>query len=99
MTTTRTVTYGQGNAPVPPGVAVYPCARCRREFMSDRSPMAEAGFCMLCRPHVRVSCRYCGERCRGRHDGQEVCQKHREMSYEELQRLFPLVTPGKCPKG
>ena len=90
----RTVRYGLGEVTVPAGVAVYPCARCRREFMSDRSPMAEAGFCMLCRPTVVVSCVYCGVRCSGRYDGQECCQVHREMPAEELQRIFPLVTPG-----
>lgn len=89
-----TVTYGQGTLPIPAGAGIYPCAVCSRTFVSDRTPMAERGFCMLCRPTVVVSCEYCGDRCPGRYDGQECCQVHREMPTEELQRLFPLVTPG-----
>ena len=55
--------------------------------MSDRSPMAEAGFCMLCRSTVMVSCEHCGARCPGRYDGQECCQVHREMLDVELKLL------------
>lgn len=90
----RTVWWGQGAVLVPEEVNAYPCARCKREFMSDRSHLAEAGFCMLCRPSVMVTCRFCGERCRGRYDGDTVCQAHREMPAEELQRILPNASPA-----
>jgi hypothetical protein len=85
--TEPTVAHGQATLPLPAGSEVKPCERCQREFVSDRTSMAEMGFCMLCRPHIQVSCVYCGGRCAGRYDGQAVCQKHREMSSEELMRV------------
>jgi hypothetical protein len=93
-----TVSYGRGILPVPAGAHAYHCTRRGRVFVSDRSHMAESGFCLLCRPFITVSCRFCGARCPGRYDGDARCQAHREMSAEELQRLFPdappaLVTP------
>lgn len=93
-----TVTYGAATLLVPAGAHTYPCTRCRRVFVSDRSHMAESGFCLLCRPFVMVSCRFCGARCPGRYDGDACCQVHREMSAQELQRRYPdtpaaLVTP------
>ena len=94
MTGSRGVSYGVGTIPVPAGVNIYPCTRCRREFVSDRSHLAEAGFCMLCRQSVMVTCRLCGERCRGRYDGDTVCQAHREMPAKELQRIFPNAPPA-----
>lgn len=87
--TERIVSYGRGSLAVPAGTVVYPCVRCRREFVSDRSLMAEAGFCMLCRPSITVSCRFCEQRCPGRYDGDECCALHRAMPAEMLQRLYP----------
>lgn len=89
-----TVSYGRATAPVPAGANAYPCKRCKRVFVSDRSGMAESGFCMLCRPFITATCRFCGERCPGRYDGDEVCQVHREMPAEELQRRFPSAPPA-----
>ena len=60
------------------------CQVCQRAFVSDKTPTAERGICMLCRPQVQVSCVYCGVECPGCHDGLEICQEHREMRHVDL---------------
>jgi hypothetical protein len=89
--------YGLGDLPVPAGADAYPCGRCRRVFVSDRSHLAERGFCMMCRPFVMVTCRYCAESCPGRYDGDACCPTHRAMPAEELQRMFPDAPPALVP--
>jgi hypothetical protein len=94
MDASRRVHYGRGWISVPAERLVLNCQRCRRVFVSDHSHMAASGFCMMCRPFIVVSCRFCGDRCPGRYDGDACCQVHREMHAEELQRLFPTAPPA-----
>jgi len=91
---TDVVRYGYAELSVPTGATAVGCRRCHRVFVSDRSHMAAAGFCMMCRPFITVACRFCGERCPGRYDGDECCQAHRAMPAEELQRTFPDAPPA-----
>jgi hypothetical protein len=67
------------------------CKNCARPFVSDRTPMAEAGYCLFCRPAIEVVCARCGEACPGAFDGQEKCARCRsarlgEQQYEDKQR-------------
>lgn len=67
-----------------------PCRRCRREFPSDRTPLGVAGFCMLCRPFIEVTCDRCGADCLGAYDGLQQCADCRAVplgvqQYEDKQ--------------
>jgi YspA, cpYpsA-related SLOG family len=73
------------------------CRRCENSFVSDRTPMAVAGFCMMCRPHVTVSCIHCGAECPGAFDGQQACTACRSERYpaQVVARADP--TPATAP--
>ncbi len=69
------------------------CARCERIFVSDRTPMALDGLCMMCRPLVEVECSRCRDRCPGSYDGLKCCPSCRagrlgEQQYEDKQRAL-----------
>lgn len=69
------------------------CRQCQRDFVTDRTPMAEAGICMWCRPGIRVVCSRCGADCPGAYDGQCKCASCRdarlgEQQYEDKQRAL-----------
>lgn len=69
------------------------CRECGRDFVSDRTPMAEAGVCLFCRPSIQVTCRRCTTACPGAYDGQELCPGCRAtplgmQQYEDKQRAL-----------
>lgn len=78
-------------------LATVPCRGCRREFASNKTPMAEQGVCMMCRPRFTVFCVYCAVRCPGAYDGLMLCQVHRAMPAVELRLLTKAVRPMEGP--
>lgn len=49
------------------------CLLCESSYVSDRTPMGEAGYCMMCRPRVEVTCDRCSAVCPGAYDGDRKC--------------------------
>ena len=69
------------------------CQGCERVFVSDGTPLGEAGFCLFCRNGVPTVCSRCGTSCIGRFDGLELCPECRsgrlgEQQYEDKQRAL-----------
>jgi hypothetical protein len=66
---------------------------CSRGFVSDATPMAAMGYCLFCRPSIKVRCARCDRVCPGACDGQCWCAACRAVplglqQYEDKQRAL-----------
>jgi hypothetical protein len=57
------------------------CCTCARDFVSDGTPLATMGYCLLCRSDVDVTCTGCGNTCKGAPDGATKCPSCRTQTY------------------
>jgi hypothetical protein len=70
------------------------CRTCERVFISDASPMADMGYCLMCRAAVEVTCSECGRSCNGAPDGATKCLDCRNATYAKVW-LFGDTTGGR----
>jgi hypothetical protein len=64
--------------------ATLHCRRCDTTHVSDRTPMASDGYCMMCRPFIPVTCDRCSAPCQGAYDGQRKCPPCRSVPLSVL---------------